>query len=109
MRNLYSKARFGGGPTVTTSSKFYQSLCQIFPNGLLSIDGTEITLFLDDGPYKFKVEASLDVFSNLFTAFSVSDTETSEAAINVPEERRKKYHHARMLENERLENEKRLT
>ena len=71
--------------------KFYQSLCQIVPNGLLSMDGSVFTVFLGDEVYKFNVESAVDVFSNLCTAFSVSNTETSGEVLKVLEEHRKKW------------------
>jgi transposase InsO family protein len=70
---------------------FYQSLCQVIPNGLLSIDGSEFSLFLDDDPYKFNVESAVDVLSNLCGAASVSDTETSEEVLKVLEAHRRKW------------------
>jgi len=70
---------------------FYQSLCQIISNGLLSIDGSEFTVFLDDDPYKFNVESAVDVFSNLCGAFSVSDEETSKEVLKVLEAHRQKW------------------
>ncbi|MBW1911234.1 MAG: hypothetical protein JRJ11_17135 [Deltaproteobacteria bacterium] len=58
--------------------KFYQSLRQNIPNGLVSIDGSEFTVWIDHVPYKFNLELSVDVDSFCHTAFSVSDSETTE-------------------------------
>ncbi len=63
--------------------KFYQSLCKKIPNGLLSIDGSEFTVWLDDEMYKFNVELSVDVSSFTHTAFSIADTETTQEVIKV--------------------------
>ena len=71
--------------------KFYQSLCQRIPNGLLSIDGSEFTVFLGDDSYKFNVEAGVDVVSNLHTAYSISKTETAEEVLKVLEEHMEKW------------------
>ena len=71
--------------------KFYQSLCQIIPNGLLSLDGSGFIVFLDETPYPFNVESAVDVLSTLCTAFSVADTETSKETLKVLEAHRKKW------------------
>lgn len=71
--------------------KFYQSLCQKIPNGLLSLDGSEFTVWLDDTPFKFNVELAVDVESFSHTAFSVADTETAQEVINVLESHCKKW------------------
>jgi len=65
--------------------KFYQSLRQNIPNGLVSIDGSEFTVWIDHVPYKFNLELSVDVDSFCHTAFSVSDSETTEEFIKVME------------------------
>lgn len=65
--------------------RFYQSICQRIPNGLLSMDGSEFTIWLDDQAIKFNVELSVDVGSFSHTAFSVADTETTEEVIKVLE------------------------
>lgn len=64
---------------------FYQSICQRIPNGLLSMDGSEFTIWLDDQAIKFNVELGVDVGSFSHTAFSVADTETTEEVIKVLE------------------------
>jgi len=64
---------------------FYQSLCQHIPNGLLSVDGSQFTVWLDDTPFTFNVELAVDVNSFNHTAFSVSNTETAEEVLKVLE------------------------
>lgn len=65
--------------------KFYQSLRQGIPNGLVSVDGSEFTVWIDHVPYKFNLELSVDVDSFCHTASSVSDSETTEEFIKVME------------------------
>lgn len=65
--------------------KFYQSLCRRIPNGLLSVDGSEFTVLIDDQPFKFNVELAVDVTSFNHTAFSIADTETADEVISVLE------------------------
>jgi transposase InsO family protein len=64
---------------------FYQSLRRCIPNGLLSIDGSDFTVWLGEKPYRFNVELSVDVESFCHTAFSVSETETTGEFIKVME------------------------
>lgn len=71
--------------------KFYQNLCQRIPNGLLSLDGSEFTVWLGNISYKFNVELAVDVGSFSHTAFSVADTETACEVIKVLESHRKKW------------------
>jgi len=59
------------------------------PNGLLSLDGSELTVWLDKEPYKFNVELSVDVKTFAHTSFSVGDSETSDEVIKVLEAHRK--------------------
>ncbi len=66
-------------------AKYFQSLRQSIPNGLVSIDGSELTVWLDNRPYKFNLELSVDVESFCHTAFSISDSETTEEFIKVME------------------------
>jgi len=68
---------------------FYQSLRKQIPNGLVSLDGSQMTIWLDDRPYKFNVELSVDVGTFAHTAFSVGDTETAQEIIKVLEAHRK--------------------
>jgi hypothetical protein len=65
--------------------RFYQSICQRIPNGVLSVDGSEFTIWLDDEAIKFNLELGVDVGSFSHTAFSVADTETTEEVIKVLE------------------------
>lgn len=69
--------------------RFYQSLCQKVPNGLLSIDGSQMVVWLGVTPYKFNVELAVDVATFAHTAFSVADTETADEVIKVIESHRK--------------------
>ena len=68
--------------------RFYQSLCQQFPNGLLSIDGSQIVVWLGKKPYPFNVELAVDVGTFAHTAFGVTDSETAAAVIGVLESHR---------------------
>ncbi len=71
--------------------RFYQSLCQRIPNGLLSLDGSEFTVWLDNQPFTFNLELAVDVGTFTHTAFSIADTETTEEVIGVLEAHRKKW------------------
>lgn len=68
---------------------FYQSLCQKVPNGLLSIDGSEVVVWLGDTAHAFNVELGVDVATFAHTAFSIDDGETADAVITVLEAHRK--------------------
>ena len=67
---------------------FYQSLCQRYPNGLLSIDGSEFTVWIGDESFAFNVELAVDVSSFAHTAYSIGDTETASEVITVLEKHR---------------------
>ncbi|MFH1081860.1 MAG: transposase family protein, partial [Pseudomonadota bacterium] len=69
--------------------RFYQSLRKEIPNGLLSLDGSEFTVWLDEEPFKFNVELSVDVKTFAHTAFRVGDTESSDEVIRVLEAHRR--------------------
>lgn len=69
--------------------RFYQSLCQRIPNGLLSVDGSEFTVWVGDEAFKFNVELAVDVESFAHTAFSIAESETTEELIRVLEAHRK--------------------
>jgi len=69
--------------------RFYQSLRKKIPNALLSLDGSELTVYLDEECYKFNVELSVDVKTFDHTAFSVGDSESSDEVIKVLEAHRK--------------------
>lgn len=71
--------------------RFYQSLRKEIPNGLLSLDGSEMVIFLDKEAYTFNVELSVDVGTFDHTAFSVGDSETSDEVIKVLEAHCKKW------------------
>ena len=68
---------------------FYQALRQGIPNGLISVDGSEFTVWINQVPYKFNLELAVDVESYCHTAFSVSDSETSQEFIKVIEAHKK--------------------
>jgi len=71
--------------------RFYQSLCQRMPNGLLSLDGSEFTIWLDNMSFTFNLELAVDVGSFAHTAFSIADTETTDEVIGVLEAHRLKW------------------
>jgi hypothetical protein len=71
--------------------RFYLSLRKEIPNGLLSFDGSEMTVWLDGAPYKFNVELGVDVKTFDHTSFSIGDSETSEELIKVLEAHRRKW------------------
>jgi len=62
---------------------FYQRLRQKIPNGLVSIDGSEIKVHIDDQVIKLNLEMAVDTNSFAHTAFSISAHETSEEFIKV--------------------------
>lgn len=63
--------------------KFYQKLRQEIPNGLVSVDGSEIKVHIDDQIIKLNLEMAVDTNSFAHTAFSISQEETSEEFIKV--------------------------
>jgi len=71
--------------------RFYQSLRQRIPNGLLSLDGSEFTIWLDNRAFTFNLELAVDVGSFTHTAFSIADTETTKEVIRVLEAHRQKW------------------
>jgi len=71
--------------------RFYLSLRKEIPNGLLSIDGSQMTVWLDGESYPFSVELGVDVKTFEHTAFSVGDAESSEEVIKVLEAHRSKW------------------
>jgi len=70
---------------------FYQALRQGIPNGLLSVDGSEFTVWINQVPYKFNLELGVDVESYCHTGFSVSESETSQEFIKVIEAHKKSW------------------
>jgi transposase InsO family protein len=71
--------------------KFYQSLRQKVPNGLIGIDGSDFTVTVDSEPRVFNVELCVDIPSFHHNSFSVSAEETTEEVLKVLEERREKW------------------
>jgi len=71
--------------------RFYQSLCRKIPNGLLSVDGSDIIVWLAERPYRFNVELAVDVVTFAHTAFSIAETETAEQVIKVLDSHRKSW------------------
>jgi len=68
--------------------KFYQSLKQSIPNGLISLDGSEFKVIMGEGVHKFNVELATDVKTFHHDAYSITDTEISEGVIKVVEKRK---------------------
>ena len=62
---------------------FYQKLRQEIPNGLVSVDGSEIKIHIDDQIINLNLEMAVDTSSFAHTAFSISEQETSEEFIKV--------------------------
>jgi hypothetical protein len=62
---------------------FYQKLRQEIPNGLVSIDGSEIKIHIDGQVIKLNLEMAVDTNTFAHTAFSIADHETSEEFIKV--------------------------
>lgn len=77
------------GRTRKRRPHFYQSLRQTIPNGLVSADGSEFTVSINDESFKFNVELAVDVDTFTHTAFSVADTENSAELFKVLEAHRK--------------------
>lgn len=71
--------------------RFYLSLRKQIPNALLSIDGSQMVVWLDGGPYRFNVELGVDVKTFEHTSFSIGDSESSEELIKVLEAHREKW------------------
>jgi hypothetical protein len=71
--------------------RFYQSLRQRIPNGLLSLDGSQFVIWLDNMPFTFNLELAVDVGSFTHTAFSIADTETTDEVISVLEAHRRQW------------------
>lgn len=64
---------------------FYQSLRQRIPNGLVSLDGSEVIVWLDQEAFKFNLEMAVDVGTFTHTGFSIGDSENAEEIIKVLE------------------------
>jgi hypothetical protein len=69
--------------------RFYQSLRKQIPNGLVSLDGSQMTVWLNDSAHSFNVELAVDVKTFAHTGASVADTETAEEIIKVLEAHRR--------------------
>ena len=70
---------------------FYQSLRRQIPNGLVGIDGSEITIFYGDRPFTFNIELATDIGTHTHTAFSIGNTETADEVVRVLEAHTKKW------------------
>lgn len=71
--------------------RFYQSLCRRMPNGLLSLDGSELVVFINGIGYRYNVELAVDVGSFCHTGCSIADTETADAVIMAIEQHRRQW------------------
>lgn len=69
--------------------KFYQSLRQRIPNGLVSLDGSELTIWLGEEVFKFNLEMAVDVGTFTHTGYSIGDHENAEEVIKVLEMHRR--------------------
>jgi hypothetical protein len=69
--------------------RFYQSLRKEIPNGLVSVDGSEVEVLVGGSPYRFNVELCVDVGSFAHTAFRVGEEESTDEVIKVLEAHRK--------------------
>lgn len=61
--------------------RFYQSLKQRIPGGLVSLDGSELVVWINDRAIKFNVELAVDVSTFCHTGFSIDAGETADAVI----------------------------
>lgn len=71
--------------------RFYLSLRKELPNGLLSLDGSQMVVWVDEKPYTFNVELGVDVKTFDHTSFSIGNTESSAELIKVLEAHREKW------------------
>ena len=71
--------------------RFYLSLRKEIPNGLLSVDGSEMIVWVGKDPYRFNVQLGVDVKTFDHTSFSVGDFESSQELINVLEAHQRKW------------------
>lgn len=62
---------------------FYRNLCQRIPNGLLSLDGSELEVWVNNEAVKMILELGVDVGSFCHTGFGIHQSETSQAVIDV--------------------------
>jgi len=71
--------------------RFYRNLCRRIPNGLLSLDGSEFVVWIDDQAVRFNVELGVDVGTFCHTGFGIHPTETAESVIEVLEQHRRNW------------------
>ncbi len=71
--------------------KYYQSLCCEVPNGLISLDGSELTVIINGHRFKFNMELAVDVASFCHTGYNIGKSETADAAIAAIEEHRRRW------------------
>ena len=71
--------------------RFFRSLQQTIPNGLLGIDGSDFVVWIGDRRLVFNVELGVDIKTFCHTAFAITDSETSEAVLAVFKEHRSGY------------------
>ena len=71
--------------------RFYQSLCRKIPNALISLDGSDVIVWLGQTPYRFNVKLAVDVVTFAHTAFSIAETETAEQVIKVLDSHRQSW------------------
>lgn len=71
--------------------RFYRNLCQRTPNGLLSLDGSEVVVWIDDIAEKFTLELGVDVGSFCHTGYGLHRSETAEAVIDALESHRRQW------------------
>jgi hypothetical protein len=71
--------------------KYYRSLRQRIPNGLLSLDGSQIEVGVNGLRHKFTVELAVDVGSFCHTGFGIHRTETADAVIEAIEAHRRQW------------------
>ena len=70
---------------------YYQNLCQRIPNGLLSIDGSDMVVWLDGMKFTFNLELGVDAGSFCHTGFGIHPTETANAVMDVVEQHRRNW------------------
>jgi len=71
--------------------RFYLSLRKEIPNGLISLDGSQVVVWVEKEPHTFNVELAVDVKTFDHTSFSVGDSENSENLIKVLEAHRRNW------------------
>ena len=71
--------------------RFFRSLQQTIPNGLLGIDGSDFVVWIGDQRFVFNVELGVDIKTFCHTGFTITDSETSEAVVAVFKEHRSGY------------------